>query len=162
GAVHHGPAGVEVDDGHPIGPGAAEHAGGGRGIGCGGHAPTVLPPDRGGCDPGNVIITDAHERSENTMDVVSSLTDALPAEAVTTYHDSMDAYRWDPANGADAGVPLAVVRAASTAEVQPVVRIAAEAKVPIVPRGAGAGLSGGSSAIAGGIVLSLDRMRQIS
>src|SRR5699024_2650451 len=46
GAAHHGPAGVEVDDGHPIVPGAAEHAGGGRGIGCGGHAPTVLPRSR--------------------------------------------------------------------------------------------------------------------
>ena len=96
------------------------------------------------------------------MDVVSSLTDALPAEAVITDPDSMDAYRWDRANDPDAGVPLAVVRATSTAEVQAVVRIAAEAKVPIVPRGAGSGLSGGSSAIAGGIVLSLDRMRRIS
>lgn len=96
------------------------------------------------------------------MDVVSALTDALPPSAVITDPDSMDAYRWDRANDPDAGVPLAVVRATSTADVQAVVRIAAEAKVPIVPRGAGSGLSGGSSAIAGGIVLSLDRMREIS
>lgn len=96
------------------------------------------------------------------MDVVSSLTSALPASAVITDPDSMDAYRWDRANDPDAGVPLAVVRATSTADVQAVVKIAAEAKVPIVPRGAGSGLSGGSSAIAGGIVLSLDRMREIS
>jgi glycolate oxidase len=33
--------------------------------------------------------------------------------------------------------------------------------VPVVPRGAGSGLSGGSSAVDGGIVLSLDRMRAI-
>ena len=59
------------------------------------------------------------------MDVVSSLTDALPAEAVITDPDSMDAYRWDRANDPDAGVPAAVVRATSTAEVQAVVRIAA-------------------------------------
>lgn len=96
------------------------------------------------------------------MDVVSALTSALPATAVITDPDSMDAYRWDRANDPDAGVPVAVVRATSTEEVQTVVRIAAEAKVPIVPRGAGSGLSGGSSAIAGGIVLSLDTMREIS
>ena len=96
------------------------------------------------------------------MDVVSSLTSALPADAVITDPDSMDAYRWDRANDPDAGVPVAVVRATSTEEVQTVVRIAAEAKIPIVPRGAGSGLSGGSSAIDDGIVLSLDKMREIS
>lgn len=96
------------------------------------------------------------------MDVVSSLIEAFPAPSVITDPDSMDAYRWDRANDPDAGVPLAVVRATSTEDVQTLVRIAAEAKVPVVPRGAGSGLSGGSSAIAGGIVLSLDRMREIS
>ena len=95
------------------------------------------------------------------MDVVSSLIEALGSSAVITDPDSMDAYRWDRANDPDAGVPLAVVRATSTADVQAAVRIAAAAKVPIVPRGAGSGLSGGSSAIAEGIVLSLDRMREI-
>ena len=75
------------------------------------------------------------------MDVVSSLTSALPAGAVITDPDSMDAYRWDRANDPDAGVPAAVVRVRTTEEVQTVVRIAAEAKVPIVPRGAGSGLS---------------------
>ncbi|MGO2036038.1 MAG: FAD-binding oxidoreductase [Brevibacterium sp.] len=95
------------------------------------------------------------------MDVVSSLNEALGSSAVITDPDSMDAYRWDRANDPDAGVPLAVVRATSTADVQAAVRIAAAAKVPIVPRGAGSGLSGGSSAIAEGIVLSLDRMREI-
>lgn len=58
-------------------------------------------------------------------------------------------------------MPLAVVKATSTADVQTTVRIAAAARLPVVPRGAGSGLSGGSSAIAGGIVLSLDRMREI-
>ena len=48
------------------------------------------------------------------MDVVSFLTDALPAEAVITDPDSMDAYRWDRANDPDAGVPAAVVRVRTT------------------------------------------------
>jgi glycolate oxidase len=41
------------------------------------------------------------------------------------------------------------------------VRWAAEHQVPVVPRGAGTGLSGGSTAVDGGIVLCLERMRAI-
>ena len=44
---------------------------------------------------------------------------------------------------------------------QTAVRWAAAHRVPVVPRGAGSGLSGGSSAVDGGIVLSLERMRAI-
>ena len=40
-------------------------------------------------------------------------------------------------------------------------RWAAAHRVPVVPRGAGSGLSGGSSAVDGGIVLSLERMDAI-
>lgn len=85
----------------------------------------------------------------------------LPEGAVITHSDSMDAYRRDRANDPDAGVPLAVVRAASTEDVQAVVRFAAATGTPVVPRGAGSGLSGGATAVDGGIVLSLERMREI-
>lgn len=93
--------------------------------------------------------------------VVEDLLQALPQGAVITDPASMDAYRWDRANDPDAGTPLAVVRAGSTEDVQAVVEIAARTGTPIVPRGAGSGLSGGSSAVDGGIVLSLERMRRI-
>lgn len=96
-----------------------------------------------------------------SAEVLSALSDALPAEAIVTDPNSMDAYRWDRANDPDAGMPLAIVRATSTEDVQTVVRIAAAAKVPVVPRGAGSGLSGGSSAVEGGIIVCLDRMREI-
>lgn len=96
------------------------------------------------------------------MDVVTTLREALPAELLITDPDSMDAYRQDRAYDPNAGVPLVVVKAGSTADVQTVVKIAAEAKVPVIPRGAGSGLSGGSSAIDGAIMLSLETMRDIS
>lgn len=97
-----------------------------------------------------------------TTSLTERLIDALPAGAVITDPASMDAYRWDRANDPDAGVPLAVVRATSTADVQAVVRLAAETGTAVIPRGAGSGLSGGSSAVDGAIVLSLDRMRAIT
>lgn len=95
------------------------------------------------------------------MDVHSALSAALPPDALVTDPASMDAYRWDRANDPNAGTPLAVVRAGSIEDIQAVVRIAANAGIPIVPRGAGSGLSGGSSALDGSIVLSLEGMREI-
>ncbi|MEJ1922152.1 FAD-binding oxidoreductase [Microbacterium sp. KHB019] len=99
---------------------------------------------------------------ETTLPVTDRLINALPDGAVITDPASMDAYRWDRANDPSAGVPLAVVRATSTEDVQAVVRLAAEAGTAVIPRGAGSGLSGGSSAVDGAIVLSLDRMRSIA
>jgi glycolate oxidase len=57
--------------------------------------------------------------------------------------------------------PDAVVLPASTAEVAAVVRACAAARVPIVPRGAGTGYTGGSVPTAGGIVVSLERLDRI-
>src|SRR5919106_5626973 len=94
--------------------------------------------------------------------------DAAVAELVERLGDSVrtdpvtcENYRFDWARDPAAGTPTAVVRARSAAEVQTCVRWAAEHGIPVVPRGAGSGLSGGSSAVDGGIVLSLERMRAI-
>ena len=94
--------------------------------------------------------------------------DAALAELVERLGDSVrtdpatcENYRFDWARDPAAGTPLAVVRARDVAEVQETMRWAAARGVPVVPRGAGSGLSGGSSAVDGGIVLSLERMRTI-
>lgn len=86
---------------------------------------------------------------------------ALGESNVVTNPATIDSYRWDRANDPDAGTPLAVVRARHSTDVQTAVRFAADHNLPIVARGAGSGLSGGSSAVDGGIVLSLEKMRDI-
>ena len=88
--------------------------------------------------------------------LVAALGDAVRTDPVT-----IENYRFDWSRDPTAGVPAAVVRPLTAAEVQTTIRWAAEHRVPVVPRGAGSGLSGGSSAVAGGIVLSLERMRSI-
>jgi len=50
---------------------------------------------------------------------------------------------------------------ANTAEVAAVVRACAERRVPIVPRGAGTGYTGGAVPSRGGVVMSLERMNRI-
>ncbi|MEU8897093.1 FAD-linked oxidase C-terminal domain-containing protein [Nocardia sp. NPDC048505] len=90
------------------------------------------------------------------------LIDRLPDGTVLTDPDLLASYRQDRALDPDAGTPAAVVRARTTADVVATLRWAHEHRVPVVPRGAGSGLSGGSTALDGGIVLSTERMRDIT
>jgi glycolate oxidase len=57
--------------------------------------------------------------------------------------------------------PGLVVLPGSTEEVAAVVRLAREANLPIVPRGAGTGLSGGALPVPGCVVIALSRMKRI-
>lgn len=57
--------------------------------------------------------------------------------------------------------PGVAVRPESTAQVVEILRLAHARDVPVTPRGAGTGLSGGALPVFGGIVLSVDRMSRI-
>ena len=61
----------------------------------------------------------------------------------------------------DAFVPDLVARPGSTEEIQAIVRLANKYLFPIIPRGAGTGLSGGSLPVQNGVVLDLTRMNRI-
>ena len=75
------------------------------------------------------------------------------ADQLRTYEcDGLTAFR---------ALPGAVVLPESTAQVAEVVKIARAAGLPIVPRGAGTGLSGGALPVPGCIVIGLSRMKQI-
>jgi glycolate dehydrogenase FAD-linked subunit len=95
------------------------------------------------------------------MDVLAELVAALPEGVVLTAPAQMESYRVDWSREADAGRPLAVVRAEAAAQVQEALRWATRHRVPVVPRGAGSGLSGGSTAVERGLVVSVERMRAI-
>lgn len=58
--------------------------------------------------------------------------------------------------------PDAVVLPASTSDVSKVIKYAVQNSVPVTPRGAGSGLSGGCVPLDGGIVLDMKRMNEIS
>src|SRR5947208_4339901 len=58
-------------------------------------------------------------------------------------------------------VPALVALPGSVGEVQAVVRLCNEARIPFVARGAGTGLSGGALPVAEGIVISLARLTRI-
>ena len=96
------------------------------------------------------------------MSKLQELIDAVGEDSVVTSPARIDSYRWDRANDPEAGNPVAVVRANNAEDVQATIRFAAAHGIPVVPRGAGSGLSGGSSAVEGGIILSMEKMRAIT
>ncbi len=61
----------------------------------------------------------------------------------------------------EGALPDGVVLAATTEQVAAVIKVAARHHIPVVPRGAGTGLSGGAVTIRGGIALQVTRMRRI-
>ena len=86
---------------------------------------------------------------------------AVSKSPLLTDPDVVERYRHDEADWARFGVPLAVARPSSTAEVAAVVRVCARYGVPIVTRGAGTGVSGGANAVDGCVVLCTEQMRTI-
>ncbi len=93
---------------------------------------------------------------------LDTLAQALPPGAVLTEPADLANYQYDRGLDPDAAPPLAVVLATSTADVQAAVSWAAQHQVPVVPRGAGTGLSGGASALARGIVVCTEQMREVT
>lgn len=93
---------------------------------------------------------------------LNALAERLSPGAVLTDPDLLESYRQDWSFDPESGTPAVVVRAADTADVQEVLRFAVYHGVPVVPRGAGTSVVGGSTAIDGAITLSLERMTTIS
>jgi glycolate oxidase len=88
----------------------------------------------------------------------------LPDVRLVTDPSDLDPYRRDETAYLRGGRPLAVASPRSTAEVAELVRLCGEHDVPIVPRGAGTGLSGGAVGIEGGLTISflaMDRILEI-
>ena len=96
------------------------------------------------------------------MTALPELLAQLGESVVATDPDILASYRQDWAKDPAAGTPIAVVRPTSTEQIQTVLRWASAHRVAVVPRGAGTGLSGGATAVDGGIVLSTEKMRNIT
>src|ERR1700721_1037392 len=81
--------------------------------------------------------------------LVSALGGGLPDGRLVVDRDVLAAMSHDDAEWAPVGRAVAGVRAETEGQVRNVVRVCAEFGAPIVPPGAGTGLSGGANATAG-------------
>jgi len=93
--------------------------------------------------------------------VIEVLSRELSDDRLVVDPDVLAAMSHDDAEWAPTGKAVAGVRARSEAEVQHVVRTCAALDVPVVPRGAGTGLSGGANAVSGCVVLDVSRMNRV-
>ncbi len=91
--------------------------------------------------------------------MIRRLEQAVGPDGVVWRPEDLIAFEYDAT--IEKALPQAVVLPASTEQVAEVVRIALDAGLPIVARGAGTGLSGGAVATLGGVVVALTRMNHI-
>lgn len=102
-----------------------------------------------------------NERQRRARRIGEELVGKLGADKVALDEPTLVAYAVDQAPVLDYQLPQAVVRAESIADVQATVSTCAARGVSVVARGAGTGVSGGSHASEGCVVLSLERMNRI-
>jgi glycolate oxidase len=91
--------------------------------------------------------------------LLKQLKKAAGSDAVLDRLEDRRLYEYD--GGVDKSIPAAVVFGLNAEQISRVMRLARANKIPVVPRGAGTGLSGGAIAQQDAIVLSTARMNKI-
>lgn len=94
-------------------------------------------------------------------DIAARLREVLPSDRILTGDSIRDDYAHDESLTATWHAPDVVVQPTSTEEVAAVVGVANELGIPVTARGSATGLSGGSIARRGGILISFERMAEI-
>ncbi len=92
-------------------------------------------------------------------DALEELRELLGEDRVLTSPEELICHSFDATSMEHR--PDAVVLARSTDDVVDIVRVAHRERIPVIPRGAGTGLAGGTVPIEGGIVLTLDQMKEL-
>ena len=96
----------------------------------------------------------------NKARIVARLKEVLPPDAVISDEVEVRAYECD-ALAAYRCPPLAAVLPTSTEEVAAVLKVCHAENVPVVPRGAGTSLAGGSMPTADSVILGVARMTEV-
>jgi glycolate dehydrogenase FAD-linked subunit len=93
--------------------------------------------------------------------LIAAIGARVPTVRLLTEPIDRESYRFDETAYLRAGLPRAVALPTTTEEVAELVRIAAELRIPVVPRGAGTGLSGGAAGIEGALTIAFTAMDRI-
>ncbi|MET0913426.1 MAG: FAD-binding oxidoreductase, partial [Acidimicrobiales bacterium] len=99
--------------------------------------------------------------AELSPDLLDALGAAVGAENLRTGADINEDHSHDEALTVGWQFPDAVVLPTTTDHVAAVLRLAAEHRVPVTPRGSGTGLSGACVPTRGGIVVSFEQMNRV-
>jgi glycolate oxidase len=95
----------------------------------------------------------------NRQELIDELVNIFGEKNVLHEPEDLMVYEYD--FSIDAHRPEAVVLPANTKEISRLLALCNREKIPVVPRGAGTGLSGGSIPVRGGVVVSMARMKKL-
>ncbi|SHJ36710.1 glycolate oxidase [Dethiosulfatibacter aminovorans DSM 17477] len=96
-----------------------------------------------------------------TKEILEELTGILGAKNVIVDKEKMENYSHDETPKEYAHMPDVVITPRTAEEISEVVKLANRHLIPITPRGAGSGLSGGAIPTFGGILLSIEKMNKV-
>ena len=91
--------------------------------------------------------------------LIKELEKVLGEEGITTRPEDLLCYSFDATQ--EEYMPQVVVFPQNSQQVQEVMRLAWEWEIPVIPRGAGSGFTGGSLPVKGGMVVSTERLDRI-
>src|ERR1035437_5804350 len=106
------------------------------------------------------MIADSKFIAARQQQLVAALRALLPERCILFSEEDTRPYECDGLS-AYRQLPMIVVLPDTEAQVVDIVNTCRDLKVPIVPRGAGTGLSGGAMPIVDGVVLSTARLNKI-
>jgi glycolate oxidase len=93
-------------------------------------------------------------------DILSAINQIVGSDAVITSHIEMEKYSHDETEDLRY-YPEVVVKPKSAPEVAALLKLCNEHLIPVTPRGAGTGLSGGALPVMGGLVMAMERFNQV-
>jgi len=96
-----------------------------------------------------------------TKQIIKELTTIVGRDNISTKEHEIEGFSCDEMPLAKPYAPRVIVKPTDTQSVAKLLAFASKRRIPVTPRGAGTGLSGGCVPIYGGILLSLERMNRI-
>src|SRR6201996_356491 len=95
-----------------------------------------------------------------TDEILSVIKAIMGADAVITQHADLEKYSHDETEDLHY-YPEVVVKPKSAREVSELMKLCNQHLIPVTPRGAGTGLSGGALPVKGGVLLAMERFSQV-
>ena len=99
-------------------------------------------------------------KADRSLDYIASFQRITGEQFVFTDAESLDKYAHDETENLHF-LPGVVIKPRTAEEISAIMRICNEHHIPVTPRGAGTGLSGGALPHRGGVLLSMERMNSI-
>lgn len=97
-----------------------------------------------------------------TQEIIKDLEQIVGCRNLTTDVEKMEHYSHDETSVEEyAHMPEVVLTPTCVEQVSAIMKLASKHTIPVTPRGAGSGLSGGAIPLFGGIVLSLEKMNRV-